>query len=306
MTNVDSKALLLAAAFLLASILPGSAPAQTLSVEGFAWAENLTFDGRGHLFVSENLRGEVWRIEADGEGGYTSALHLSGFEAVLGLAASEDGHIIYAVGRLLDDSPLVFGFSADVPETWWVIAPVPQSPNGLERNNDGHLFVTTEGSFIPGRGEVYEIEPETGSVWTVMTGLWAPDGAAIDLDGQLLYVGEVVSGKIWTYDLATQETQGYFQGVIGKRGQWLDDFCISDDGSALYGADFARRTAIRVPIGEEASGRPDVLGRLDYPTTSAAFGSGPGFRSTSLYVTEGGGIAESTTDRRVVEIPNVR
>ena len=32
--------------------------------EGFAWAENLAFDGIGGLFVAENTRGELWRIAA--------------------------------------------------------------------------------------------------------------------------------------------------------------------------------------------------------------------------------------------------
>lgn len=32
-----------------------------LNFEGFSWAENLAFDGLGNLFVTDAVRGELWR-----------------------------------------------------------------------------------------------------------------------------------------------------------------------------------------------------------------------------------------------------
>jgi hypothetical protein len=52
-----SSALLLA----FSSLMAGASGA-LLNVDGFAWAENLAFDGLGSLFVSEAVRGELWRI----------------------------------------------------------------------------------------------------------------------------------------------------------------------------------------------------------------------------------------------------
>ena len=63
---------------------------------------------------------------------------------------------------------------------------------------------------------------------------------------------------------------------------------------------------VRIPVNQDLRGPPDVLARGFAAPTSTAFGRGPGFPETSLYVTEGGGLSASVTDRRVVEIPNAR
>jgi len=38
------------------------------------------------MFVSDAVRGELWRISSTSAGNYTSQLHISGFKRVLGLA----------------------------------------------------------------------------------------------------------------------------------------------------------------------------------------------------------------------------
>ena len=50
------------------SIVSTSAAVQEskLLIDGFAWAEQLAFDGIGGLFVSEAVRGELWRISSCG------------------------------------------------------------------------------------------------------------------------------------------------------------------------------------------------------------------------------------------------
>lgn len=72
-----SYALLLAVSSVAAAVVGGGVPSTTtsatgttvsttagalLNVDGFTWAENLAFDGLGSLFVSEAVRGELWRI----------------------------------------------------------------------------------------------------------------------------------------------------------------------------------------------------------------------------------------------------
>ncbi len=51
------------------SMVVSAAAAQEskLLVDGFAWAEQLAFDGIGGLFVSEAVRGELWRVSACGK-----------------------------------------------------------------------------------------------------------------------------------------------------------------------------------------------------------------------------------------------
>ena len=56
------------AAISFCSVLLWSARAteNPLIIDGFAWAENLAFDGLGGLFVSEAVSGELWRVSACG------------------------------------------------------------------------------------------------------------------------------------------------------------------------------------------------------------------------------------------------
>lgn len=291
----------------LALCLPAAASAQTLEVDGFSWAENLHFDGLGNLWVSDSLRGEVWRIQP-GANGYSKSLFLDGFSSVLGLVSTDDGQVMYAAANLLADvdNHVIIRFHRDAPGQWTEVAQLPKGPNGLEMDDRGRLYATTEGNFLPGDGEVYRIDPRTGGVEILMDGLWAADGIAIDRTEQILYVGEVISSRIWMYDLRSDTVIGDFQGLVGKRLMWLDDFTCDPGTPYIYGTDFARGTVVRIEEGTDLEGRPDIVARDFAPPTSVAFGAGPGFRETSLYVTEGGGVTESVTDRRVVEIPNVR
>ena len=50
-------------AFILVAVLAvaSSADLPVLNFEGFSWAENLAFDGLGSLFVTDAVRGELWR-----------------------------------------------------------------------------------------------------------------------------------------------------------------------------------------------------------------------------------------------------
>jgi len=54
---------------------------------GFTWAENLAFDGVGNMWVTDNVRGELWRIYRDGNS-YSKQHWLSGFHRLLGMAVN--------------------------------------------------------------------------------------------------------------------------------------------------------------------------------------------------------------------------
>lgn len=52
------------ALFVLIAVLAAvfAADLPSLNFEGFSWAENLAFDGLGNLFVTDAVRGELWRF----------------------------------------------------------------------------------------------------------------------------------------------------------------------------------------------------------------------------------------------------
>lgn len=287
---------------LILSTSTASVSAQTLEIDGFAWAENLEFDGHGNLFVSDSLRGEVWRIYLY-NGEYRQDLFMSGFEAVGGLAVTPDGLHMYACARTSSEY-MIISFSTTRPFEWAMVAILPKSGNGLALHGDGLLYASTEGNFLPDEGEVYRVDPQTGEVHILMTDLWSSDGMDIDPVRNILYVGEVLTGWVWMYDLTSDQDLGRFRAMYGRKKQWLDDFVLSDDGSKIFGADFGRGDLVVFEVGT-----PDTLQVLaqGYTSpTSVDWGRGPGFHTTSLYLTEGGGMAETVTNRRVIEIPNMR
>ena len=288
----------------LALMTTGStAYSAVVNVDGFSWAENLVFDHEGGLFASDATTGEIWRIALAGSGEYERTLVASGFSGALGLAFLEDGGLLYAAVSTSDDDAPYQVVSIDLhTSVTTTIVSLPYTPNGLEADPaTGLLYATTEGNFIPGQGEVYEINPETTEYATVMSGLWAADGAAIDVENRRLYVGEVISGWIHILDLDSGELLPSFRGLKGTRLQFLDDFEVLPGGTDLIGADFAGGDIVRIPIGEDLRGRPDVLAKNLTSPTAVVIGRPPHFSAGSIFVAEGGGITSNTTDRRVIE-----
>lgn len=85
----------------------------------------------------------------------------------------------------------------------------------------------------------------------------------------------------------------------------LDDFTLSRDGLTVYGAGFLSNSV--AAFASNGTGVVStLLDGLQNPT-SVRWGCGvPGFPSTSLFITEGGGSQLlHTTNRRVMQITNV-
>ena len=292
-------------AALLAASAAVPATAAPLDIDGYLWAENLAFDGRGGLIVSDAFKGDIWRIEQDGDGGHRQSLIATGFDGALGLAYLNVGGPLYAAIRTVDESDPyeIVAISPDGSVT--TIVTLPEQPNGLEADPvTGLLYATTEGDFVPERGAVYEIDPLTYTYSVVMTEIFGADGAAIDVEGRRLYVGEVLSGIIHIYDLEAGEIIDSFQGLHGRRLQFLDDFELSIDKQSIIGADFMRGTVVRIPIGVDLRGQPEVvLDGFTAPTTVVR-GEAPFWDDTSLFVSGGGGFRGFQDNGYVVEIPN--
>lgn len=82
----------------------------------------------------------------------------------------------------------------------------------------GWYFVQAD--FLPGQGAIYKVDPKSGNVTTLITGLWAADGAWIDQEQDLLYVSEVVLG-VCLFSFLTSLRQnyccGYYKWQADKR-----------------------------------------------------------------------------------------
>lgn len=286
-----------------------------LNISGFSWLENLVFDGKGNLWMSEATRGQLWRVAPTDTGdAYNATLVLDGFRHVDGLVVEPDGGTVYAVaqqaGAKAGDPAMVVAVRSNATRVndYAVVAHTPELPNGMKRDLvTGLLYLTVEGKdFLPTQGKVYEVDATTGSVTVIMEGFFWSDGIAIDNAARLLYVGELMTGHIYKYDLATHTPLGRFDdGLSALRLQWLDDFFVDVDCRSIVGAEYSKGNVVRIDLATNTStvlysGFTSPTAVLWGPTGDA------NFRATSLYVTEGGSFDAANTQRSIVEIPNAR
>jgi hypothetical protein len=311
----------------LLSVLCGAALAlPQLVVGGFSWAENLCFDGRGSLFVSEHVRGQLVRIYLSGNGTrYDSTVHLdAGFKHFGGLAATADGATLYAAVTFADGTAGIIATpTAPAPAGGGgaaakVLAHTPHQGNGLALNEaTGTIYITREGWVDKGAGSVLAVDVATGSVATVASGGYGYDGCWLDARASLLYVSMLVTKKVLVIDISASPTGrvvGLFDGLsaLPTVSNLLDDLTLTRNGTAtplnatvVIGADFLGKAVRMFRLdgvgGSEIVDPPSGI-ELKQPT-SARWGKGPGFDPASIYVTEGGGVLKSQRSRRVIQFP---
>lgn len=152
---------------------------------------------------------------------------------------------------------------------------------------------------------MYEINPKNGRYRSIGA-VYAADGVWIDQNRHLLYVSQVLGAVVHVYDL----TQGTWQRKVSASGMWtLDDYTLSDDGTILFGTEFlaGKVMSFHVNSDDDTHDGSTVLASGVKNPTSARWGCGTrGFESTSLFVTEGGGVMSSVKNRRLLELRNVR
>lgn len=281
---------------------------------GFIWVENLAFSPANSstdaLFITDRTAGIIYRITRDpATQNYSAAVHLNASEidVLLGLSVSEDGLTLFACAALHTDTNFVLNMST-LPSgagVYSVLSYTPKIGNGM-RLYDGQLYVSTEGDFLPGAGQVYRIDSQSGAMTVLSNGtLWAADGLWISTAG-VLYVGELFSRKLWRYVIAS----GASDIIAGpSEGGWLDDFTMSEwSGDPLfYGANY-ELSRIDTWWENGTMVLPSPLSSGISSPTSCRFGSGSAsFPATSLYITEGGGLFPwSAKDRHVWELRGAR
>jgi sugar lactone lactonase YvrE len=287
----------------------------TVIASDFIWAENLDLSPDGKfLYVSDAVTGNVFRYKKNSTTGrYTKKTILDGaMYKSLGVAVNPASPTqLYVVGQLADskDHVLVSVNTKEVND-FTVTAMVPPSNKGSPGNGlrvhekSGIVYTAMEGSFIPGKAQVFKINPKNGNVTSIVDDLWAADGVWIDQTKDILYVSQVVKGNIWAYDIANEKTIGLLpQGIKG----WLDDFCLDNtDGDYIFASNFLKNSINYFNPNDKQFKVLELVTGIESPT-SMRFGYGAAnssFPSTSLFVTEGGGVLPSQGNRRVLELKN--
>ena len=311
-----------------------------LIVSGFTWAENLCFDGLGNLFVTDAVRGELTRIYLCNDGTeYCKDIHLDqGLRDLGGIQITPDGSTIYIGATLSNGSHAILSTSSAYNGgSFEILSLTKNKANGMAADwEHSVLYCTDEGTGSDEGGTVtaYDLVTRTESV--IKDHVDRADGAWMDSTNRLLYIGELVTMKVMTFSTNSSsglaEFVGEYAGLsfLGSPNM-LDDitldnpaaqFCgqrepsdkdtISssvDSGGAvatvMYGADWTGRAVMRFALdgsSEDATVVPPPVGVELFEPTSVRWGKGPGFDPCSLYVTEGGGILPTQTNRRVLQV----
>lgn len=303
-------------------LLVGTNALPLLNLDGFSWAEQLVFDGLGNMFVSEAVRGELWRIHLCKEhsDSYCSEIYLTeGFNQFGGLVCSPDGLTLFAGVTLEDDSKALISVSTTGNKTYTIVTPTTHQPNGLQGDfNTNTLYYTDEGTGSDEGGTLRSISLDSeGAEAIVKDHIDMADGLWYDVPSQLLYVGWLLSMEVSVFSLASG-TPVFLQDYPGCSSlddvkHMLDDITLAsspNNGTGVMG-----QTTL---LGADWTGRAIQLFSLDgnllstvntpegltlKEPTSVRWGHGPGFDPMSIYVTEGGGATARQTNRRVVQIP---
>jgi outer membrane protein assembly factor BamB len=303
--------LVILAAFISAVAGEGALP--MLNIDGFAWAENLVFDGLGGLFVSEASRGELIRISYDMQTkNYTTRVHVSnGLKQFGGLSVTPEGFTLYAAAVFSDSKNGIISVPTSAPksgeQSYTVIIRDMDKPcNGLMHvASDKAVYCTTSA------GTLTRVDIATGAKKDVLTGLASPDGLWYDKKTDNLFIGEMLTKKMRVFNVKSQALRPEEFAAISSYGSlhMMDDLTVVGDVNRNLGetkivaADLTGQQIVEFALdGSWTQPMPVPEGITLFQPTSIRRGAGFGFDTNSYYITEGGGMGK-TTNRRVLQLP---
>lgn len=247
---------------------------------GFGMLENLEFDGRGSMIVSETSPigpGALRSVAPNGDRGTL----VSGVESPGGLV--RDGDTLYfttgnsAAAGLFDSSTgTIDALDLDTGGRSTYASGLTM-PNGLDRSADGTFLVTRNLGVAPGLTSV----TPAGTVSRIRTDLGSANGIAI-ARGKI-YVANTFDAETVVHVIDEQDPSGPVSRIrVDGFGPLTmsDDLTVGDDGMIYLAQNLAGRV-LRI---DPTSGVSCVVA-TGVPLTSAVAFGGVGFDPTSLYAT---------------------
>ncbi|KAL1524067.1 hypothetical protein AB1Y20_018978 [Prymnesium parvum] len=284
---------------------------------GFSWAENMicVAERKGApaaLYVTDNVRGELWRISWDAaQKRYSQTLmeHLSSdFSLLSGLATDVHTGQLFAAGNLNDGGDCVIvEVATDMANTsslaYQVRAHLPRRClGGGLAVDENYFYMASEGDFIPFNGKVFRIHRTTGYVETIVKNGIGDDGVWFDPQRGLLYVSECELGRAVVYNASAQA----MARTLNPQGYsiFLDDFMVDATGSTLIGADFSGGRVVAFDVqGPDEPPLTILLENVQNPTSVRSGCSEgdttAGLGKRMLFVSEGGG-SSGAQNRRIL------
>ena len=308
---------------LLLSLVSSSLSLPYLNVDGFSWAENLCFDGNGNLFVSDWRRGEFWRIwlNDDGSAYEKEAVITGDFKHTGGMQVNKNGTIIYAgVTYNNDTKAIIYWHTNNTNDTsqYFTLCETNHQPNGLAYDYNKNIFYYTDEGMskkdAPTGGTLTAYDVDSKKFTLIKDEMDEADGLWIDIENNRLYVGLLMKKNILVFDTTDNSLINTFEGLssLSILNQ-IDDITLYTTtdttnltNTRIVAADWLHKDIKVFDLGgtniesfnvDKSTGVHEL-----YQPTSVRWGKGKGFDSNSIYVTEGGGMEDNGTTRRVVQI----
>lgn len=240
------------------------------------WRENLVFDGRGRMWVSEVLANQV--VAYDPSGRRVASVPI---ESPGGVALTPGGEVVVVTGAMITaPHSRIYAFDPDATHpTARLVTTLPPGKNGLATDVDGNMYTT--GLFAP---TVTKVRPD-GSVdeaWSAAAAIGGTNGIAIRDHTAYATVTtsvDTVIHEIHLNDPAAARPHLLTRLLDLPRG--LDDLAATDD--ALYAAGLTGGEILRV---DQRTGAACVLvGGIPGPTSVRAAEGFGGYGPGDLFVT---------------------
>ncbi|MBL8817024.1 MAG: SMP-30/gluconolactonase/LRE family protein [Planctomyces sp.] len=167
---------------LLKLLVPGKS--WELAAEELGFADGLCVDSNGDVYYCDMKASAIYRINAK-DGSQTKIAD----ESVSGLEFSPDGKLLYGCQG---SKNRVISIQLETGDVKSIAEGV--NPNDLAVTRDGYILFTDTGA-----QQVVRIDPGSGSVTPVDTGITRPNGIAVSNDGGTLAVSDYGGTHTWMF-----------------------------------------------------------------------------------------------------------
>lgn len=239
------------------------------------WRENLVFDGRGHMWVSNVVAGEVVAYDAAGQRVASVRIDSPG-----GLAVTPSGEVVVVTGALVTAARSeIFAFDPDDDPAPRLVATLPAGKNGLAVDPAGNMYTT--GLFAP---TVTKVRPDgtVDEAWSAAAAIGGTNGIAIR-DGAA-YLSATLAPDTVIYEMPLGNpaaARPHVHTRLPEVPRGLDDLAVTDD--AIYAAGMTGGEIIRVDRWTGAS--CVVVGGIPGPTSVRVAEGFGGYGPGDLFVT---------------------
>ncbi len=254
-------------------LLPGEG--WKLVGEGYKFTEGPTANAKGEVFFSDIPENKVYKIGPDG----TPITFIADTKNANGLAFAPDGRLFSCATRAGNEQVIVYDADGSNPR---MLADGIRG-NDVVVRHDGAAYVTNPGVAGPDRSRVWYISPQ-GEKKVVDTGINYTNGVALSPDQSLLYVTDMRSRWVYSYQIQADgsllDKQKYFHLHVPDTAD--------DSGADGIRVDRAGRLYVATRMGVQVcDGEGRVFAILPTPNGKCSNLSFGGPELDTLYVTAG-------------------